>query len=221
MHDRPTTNLTLLTRPDCARTQRLLPAIRERVVAANLALELIDVTLHPETLLKRFGERTPALLVNGRSRVWGDMKIEWFAREIVAAKLLRMPPKLMRVSAVIVLKGRRMLVNLRPEGTYYGGYWEWPGGKIEEGESAEQAAIRELAEEIGVRTGPLTLFERRLVEYPERWIDLNVFTCRAKWFSRPHAQALEHRWLRPEKLRALKFLEPNIPILEKWIKSNT
>ncbi len=60
------------------------------------------------------------------------------------------------VCGVFVRAGRVLIVQRKPGGRH-GGYWEFPGGKVEVGESAEQALVRELAEELGVtvRVGPL------------------------------------------------------------------
>lgn len=126
-------------------------------------------------------------------------------------------PNEIDVSVVIVFDGELMLVNQRPENTYFGGWWEWPGGKLEAGESFEQAALRELDEEIGIAVGALTEYKFLTVTYPGRKVNLKFFTTAIDTAPKPHKNALLHRWMRPEDVRELKFLEPNLPILERLI----
>ncbi len=119
------------------------------------------------------------------------------------------------VAVVILLDGARMLVNRRPEGGYFGGWWEWPGGKRQDGESFEQCARRELLEEIGVEAQELHEFDRRTVNYPGRVVNLVFFTGTGVPGMRPSPDALEHLWLTPAEVRKLKFLEPNLPVLDR------
>ncbi|MBX3475197.1 MAG: NUDIX domain-containing protein [Planctomycetes bacterium] len=124
-------------------------------------------------------------------------------------------PEVIFVSVVILMDGPRMLVNLRPEGSYFGGWWEWPGGKQNPGEDAEQCARRELREEIGLQAGPLRLYHTATVEYPGRAVHLNFFVGRPLAGSTPRPDALEHRWLTAAQVRELRFLEPNLPVLQR------
>jgi 8-oxo-dGTP diphosphatase len=121
------------------------------------------------------------------------------------------------VSAVILFDGPLMLVSRRPEGTFFGGWWEWPGGKRELGESPEECARRELIEEIGIKAGALTVFAREVAEYPGRKVSMTFFVGNKLPGESPSAAALEHRWMRPNDVRQLKFLEPNLPVLQRLI----
>lgn len=123
-------------------------------------------------------------------------------------------PEVVEVAIVILLDGPCMLVNKRPEGSYYGGWWEWPGGKAEPGESLESCARRELREEIGLAAGPLTEFMHTTAEYPGRTVRLTFFTGRVARGSTPRHDALEHQWLTAPDVRKLRFLEPNLPVLD-------
>ena len=72
----------------------------------------------------------------------------------------------------------RFLLTSRPLGKVYAGYWEFPGGKLEPGESVEQALARELHEELGVAIDPaaVTRWREQLVDYPHALVRLHF--CR-------------------------------------------
>ena len=67
----------------------------------------------------------------------------------------------------------RFLLTSRPEGKVYAGYWEFPGGKVEAGESVEQALARELREEIGIRIGAAHPWQTLVMDYPHARVRLN------------------------------------------------
>lgn len=72
----------------------------------------------------------------------------------------------------------RFLLTSRPEGKVYAGYWEFPGGKLEAGESVEQALRRELQEEIGLVIGSAEPWRVELVDYPHALVRLNFCKVR-------------------------------------------
>ncbi len=121
------------------------------------------------------------------------------------------------VAVVILYDGPRMLVNLRPEGTFFGGWWEWPGGKREPGETLEQCAHRELSEEIGLTAQSLALYDHATADYPGRRVVMSFFIGRLKPGSKPHGNALQHKWLLPAEVKSLRFLEANLPVLQRLI----
>jgi 8-oxo-dGTP diphosphatase len=74
---------------------------------------------------------------------------------------------------VLVDAEGRFLLTSRPEGKVYSGYWEFPGGKLEAGETVEQALRRELVEEIGVVIGAVHPWRVELFDYPHALVRLN------------------------------------------------
>jgi 8-oxo-dGTP diphosphatase len=76
------------------------------------------------------------------------------------------------VGVLIDAEGRFLLTS-RPEGKVYAGYWEFPGGKLETGETVEQALRRELEEEIGVHIGAVHPWKVEMVDYPHALVRLN------------------------------------------------
>ncbi|MCE4557151.1 NUDIX domain-containing protein [Roseateles cellulosilyticus] len=67
----------------------------------------------------------------------------------------------------------RFLLTSRPEGKVYAGYWEFPGGKVEAGETVEQALARELREELGIRIGATHPWQVLVMDYPHARVRLN------------------------------------------------
>jgi 8-oxo-dGTP diphosphatase len=126
------------------------------------------------------------------------------------------------VAAALVDRDGRLLVQQRPEGTPMAGLWEFPGGKIEPGETPERALIRELAEELAIDVDHACLapacFASDMIG--DRHLLLLLYVCR-KWRGTPvaqHASAL--RWVRPVELHALAMPpadEPLIGLLEALI----
>ncbi len=76
------------------------------------------------------------------------------------------------VGVLIDAEGRFLLTS-RPEGKVYAGYWEFPGGKLEPGESVEQALQRELHEELGIRIGAAQPWTTELVDYAHARVRLH------------------------------------------------
>ena len=74
---------------------------------------------------------------------------------------------------VLIDAAGRFLLTSRPAGKVYAGYWEFPGGKVESGETIEQALRRELHEELGIAIGPAQPWQVELVDYPHALVRLH------------------------------------------------
>jgi 8-oxo-dGTP diphosphatase len=116
------------------------------------------------------------------------------------------------VAVAVVMREGRVLVARRMRGSHLEGLWEFPGGKVEPGESPEAAAARELEEETGLRAGatePLTTF---LHSYPDRTVRLHAFLAR-----RPSGEVAaggqSWEWVTPRALAGLPMPEANRAIL--------
>jgi 8-oxo-dGTP diphosphatase len=131
--------------------------------------------------------------------------------------------KTVLVSAVALIDADgRVLLAQRPEGKAMAGLWEFPGGKVEPGETPEVALIRELEEELGINTwasclAPLTFAS---YTYDDFHLLMPLFACR-KWqgtATSREGQAL--KWVRPSELRNYPMPPadiPLIPILRDWL----
>jgi len=74
---------------------------------------------------------------------------------------------------VLVRDDQAFLLTSRPDGKDYAGYWEFPGGKLEAGETVEQALRRELQEEIGITIQDCTPWKTERIDYPHALVQLN------------------------------------------------
>ena len=74
---------------------------------------------------------------------------------------------------VLIQPNGHFLLTSRPVGKVYAGYWEFPGGKLEAGETVEQALERELHEELGITTGQIQRWRDELVDYPHALVRLH------------------------------------------------
>jgi 8-oxo-dGTP diphosphatase len=78
------------------------------------------------------------------------------------------------VAVGVLIDGQgRFLLTSRPAGKVYAGYWEFPGGKVEPGESIEQALRRELQEELGITIGPALPWQVEMMDYPHALVRLH------------------------------------------------
>jgi len=77
------------------------------------------------------------------------------------------------VGVLIDAEGRFLLTS-RPAGKVYAGYWEFPGGKVEPGESVHEALARELHEELGITIGASTAWQEEIVDYPHARVRLHL-----------------------------------------------
>ena len=118
-------------------------------------------------------------------------------------------------AAAMVDRDGRVLVQQRPPGTSMAGLWEFPGGKVEPGETPEAALVRELHEELGIVVDHGCLAPAAFASEPlgERHLLLLLYALR-KWEGVPeprHATAL--KWVRPVGLHALAMPPADRPLI--------
>lgn len=115
--------------------------------------------------------------------------------------------------AVLVRPDGQVLLGQRPEGKPWAGWWEFPGGKIEEGESALHALQRELDEELGTHATEVYPWLMRSFDYPEKTVRLHFFMVRG-WTEEPHGrEGQQLSWQNPAALSVGPMLPANEPIL--------
>lgn len=120
------------------------------------------------------------------------------------------------VSAVALIDiDDRVLLARRPEGKAMAGLWEFPGGKLHEGETPEEALIRELDEELGISTHESCLAPIAFAShaYDSFHLLMPLFVCR-KWEGIPEArEGQELAWVRPARLRDYPMPPADIPLV--------
>jgi 8-oxo-dGTP diphosphatase len=124
--------------------------------------------------------------------------------------------KVVLVSACALIdRDGRVLLAQRPEGKSMAGLWEFPGGKVEPGESPEAALIRELYEELGIDTwasclSPLTFASHA---YDDFHLLMPLFVCR-KWEGIPASRENQRlSWAAPAKLRDYPMPPADVPLI--------
>lgn len=115
----------------------------------------------------------------------------------------------------LIWRGPRFLATCRPETSPQAGFWEFPGGKAEPGESLEQALVRELEEELGVVAHDILFWCTVDHDYPRRAIRLHFFHVLTFSGEPVPREGQMMRWVTPEEARALPFLPPDRPLLER------
>lgn len=119
------------------------------------------------------------------------------------------------VAALLVRPGPQFMATQRPAGAARGGLWEFPGGKVEPGETDAQALVREIREELGCEIAVERFLAVSTHRYPELEVELALYQCRlvsGEPTPAPHsAQALT--WASSEELARLDFAEADLPFL--------
>lgn len=124
-------------------------------------------------------------------------------------------PRAIEVAAGLVFHAGKLLITQRPEGGHLAGLWEFPGGKLEPGESFEVCLARELREELGIEVAVGEELEEITHDYPGKRVRLKFFRCGlASGTPQPlGCQALA--WVSAGELRARNFPEADARLLAR------
>ena len=119
------------------------------------------------------------------------------------------------VACALVDVDGRVLIAQRPEGKTLAGLWEFPGGKVEQGERPEETLIRELAEELGVAVeepclAPLTFASHR---YDDFHLLMPLYVCRRWEGTVTGREGQATRWVRPDRLRDFPMPPADEPLI--------
>lgn len=124
-------------------------------------------------------------------------------------------PTRIHVAAGVIPDGQgRVLLALRPLHKHQGGLWEFPGGKVEAGESVEEALARELLEELGLRVLACEPFLLTEHDYGDKQVCLDVWMVTAYSGEAQGREGQQLAWVPVAELPARRFPAANLPIVE-------
>ena len=117
------------------------------------------------------------------------------------------------VAGILIRPDGKVLLASRPEGRAYAGYWEFPGGKVEPGETLQVALARELHEELGIAVTEMQRWITRVFVYPHATVRLNFFRIYA-WQGDPHPHERQtFCWQTSEAVEVAPLLPANFAVL--------
>jgi len=117
----------------------------------------------------------------------------------------------------ILTRAGKILICQRKANDSFGGYWEFPGGKRERGESLHQALARELQEELAISATPIHAFEPVVHDYKTAVVTLHPFLCHFESGEPQMIECQASAWIEPAQLRSYKFPPANEGLIEAVI----
>lgn len=124
--------------------------------------------------------------------------------------------KTIQVSAAIIMNKNKILATQRGYGEFKNG-WEFPGGKVEKGETAEQALIREINEELDVLVEISSKLKTIEYDYPEFHLTMHCFLCVIKSGTLILKEHKSAKWLCKEELDKVEWLPADRTLIEELI----
>lgn len=127
--------------------------------------------------------------------------------------------KTIKVVAAIILHGNDIFATQRGYGEFEGG-WEFPGGKVEQGESSQAALVREIKEELDMEIEVGKLFYTVEYDYPQFHLSMDCFLCKIKSGSPVLKEHEAARWLTRETLNSVEWLPADLDVVERLLLEN-
>ena len=119
------------------------------------------------------------------------------------------------VAGVIRRDDGRLLITQRLADDTLGGYWEFPGGKVDSGEDLATALYRELKEEVGIETEIGPEIHHIVYPYPDRDVRLHFFSARILSGEPQKIEVADFRWVAPDELLNFQFPEADRPLIDQ------
>lgn len=124
------------------------------------------------------------------------------------------------VTAAVIRDGDSILITRRPEGKPHAGMWEFPGGKLDGGESPQECLRREIREELDLEVAVGPILEVAFYRYGWGSVLILAFECRPLSGEIRDLQVAEHRWVLSRDLPSFDLLPADRPIVEKLLSEN-
>ena len=124
-----------------------------------------------------------------------------------------MKPRMRVVAAALLDAHGRVLIAQRPEGKHMAGWWEFPGGKVAQGESDRDALVRELREELGVESQPQREIIMLSHEYPDRIVDLVLWLVSLTQGVPRGLDGQQLKWVDCQSLGSERLLPADLPLI--------
>lgn len=125
------------------------------------------------------------------------------------------------VAAAIIRKDGHILLTKRPANVHLANLWEFPGGKIEPGESLEAALRRELREELDIEADVGEEFYATTHHYPTRSVELHFFNCTIASGELRAIEVAEFRWVNPADFHAYEFPEADQELVDRLARPHS
>ena len=122
--------------------------------------------------------------------------------------------KTIRVVAAIIIKNEEVFATQRGYGDFKGG-WEFPGGKIDAGETPEEALIREIKEELDTEVEVIELLDTVEYDYPNFHLSMDCFICNIKSGDLVLKEHEAAQWLTKETLDSVNWLPADLGLIDK------
>jgi len=119
------------------------------------------------------------------------------------------------VTAAIIFDGDKVLITRRPDDSRHAGLWEFPGGKIDPGESPEEALCREIREELNAEIQVMEIFEVVFYRYDWGPVLILAYHCQLLSKTLHNIGVAEHRWVPPRDLSGFPILAADQPIIRR------
>ena len=124
-------------------------------------------------------------------------------------------PKPIEVSAALIFHQGRLLIAQRRAESHLGGLWEFPGGKLEAGETFEACLVREIREELGCEIAVEGMFDEVTHHYPGKSVHLKFFVCRLTGGEPQPLDCAALEWVAKEELGRFEFPAADAQLLAK------
>jgi 8-oxo-dGTP diphosphatase len=119
------------------------------------------------------------------------------------------------VAIAVIVRSGQILICQRKKNDTFGGYWEFPGGKCEQGESLEHCLLRELREELDIEARVLEKLSPIRHDYPQAKLTLHPFLCELTNGQPKMIECQQLAWIAPAELRNYRFPPANHALLDE------